>query len=1415
MCLGGRAFLCYFENYIKVIHPFEFMNKAVALVKKCLENQEPVLDLGNCGLSDYEFAMDEELGILLAQCTHVTSFILSNELRAWNLDEDIPLVYHPDVKRTEQFWESPGPKFSNRFEYRMPERFFKPPLFRPVIRESDSEPRNKNKLRKIPAVIGTMVNLEVFMYGGEERDPWITESFEPLKGLHKLKVLNLSYNRIEEFGILHWFPLLEELDVSNNKIQRIFGFHHHNCLKFLDLSGNQLKSDYGIDKCPQLIWLSLANNLISSVFYLDRNSLLQFLDISDNTITAFRTLRDNTTLKRLNISNNRIEELDYFDKLINIRSLYARGIEIKKIDPLNRCEELTLLDVSNNFLFRLPPDLAGWRKLEFLDISNNNFRHLECLKNCEELSVLNASGNFISAILNDQLPDSLEKLIINNNNERLSKLEGLSHLPNLKELYAAENILSDIDFATQSALQVVVLYKNNIKDLEAFRHCSALAYLDVGKNQLLNLDPLTNHQNLSVLYADYNHLSGALSLNHFSKLHHADLSANKIESVEDIEGLHHLKRIFLYDNLIEVIGCLKDLPELRIIDVRRNKIKDLDEIQLLPKLFYLDASENKVKSLPNLKLFPGLRQLYLSANSIRSLKGLYHHPSLEELYLDENWIKVIYDIESLIHFKYFDLCRNPIRKVYGMAQMLRKYEWIFLSFNQNDALEIKSIDTKLLLKAPYFNVPREIRNDGYKSIRNWFIARDNGGYLNMEARCILFGNGETGKTALSHYLRTGEFYEINDRTHGILIEKWETDFSDFPFELQDNILQSLGNSHSRKKLLKFRSTALINIWDFGGQEFYHATHRLFMSKDVLYLVLWQPETDFQNEQTGDFPKEYWIDNIQHYSPGAEMLMVQNMANEESYEKKDKMYKISLHDKWDEERVTQYHLDMKKLKEGILRKVTTSPQFSMYIPLPYQRIKDKLEEFEEPFISYSEYEELCEQNDEDGDEIMKDVSQQDSLMRYLDNIGSVVCFRCRDRLKDEILKDYVFLDPRWLTTVIYEILKKGCHEFGIDHVTKIVKKYNLEADLWVKIMKNFGLIFEVKTKKGIRYVVPQYLPRECGNEQALEMGLKGKDMPHSFTMRYPKFMPNSNFLRLISYYGSENVDHVYWKNGVLFFHNNQTVFARCVNTIEERKISVSVQNNDSDTVADILNCIYDIDPNEQLEISVDEEKYMLFPVLKKKIEEGRQEVDTLCGQTLLTDDFRFLFKKEKIVKAEIPPKKTVRIFVSYASQDLLLQELLIEGVKTHLYDRPGFEFTHWTEGVVDDLAESWNIEMMRKIKKADLTILLVSAKYKYFGTNGTQRMREFFQKLKEDGFLMLPVSLRSHDHRMGKSLWGVPFFQAKYGDYGFEMPVYRNKFMPFDVLAEDKNTTDQQLNNYYKNLADEIYKAVAAKFLIES
>ena len=35
----------------------------------------------------------------------------------------------------------------------------------------------------------------------------------------------------------------------------------------------------------------------------------------------------------------------------------------------------------------------------------------------------------------------------------------------------------------------------------------------------------------------------------------------------------------------------------------------------------------------------------------------------------------------------------------------------------------------------------------------------------------------------------------------------------------------------------------INIWDFGGQEIYYTTHRLFLRTKALFLLVWDKETE--------------------------------------------------------------------------------------------------------------------------------------------------------------------------------------------------------------------------------------------------------------------------------------------------------------------------------------------------------------------------------------------------------------------------------------------------------------------------------------------------------------------------------------------------------------------------------------------
>ena len=77
---------------------------------------------------------------------------------------------------------------------------------------------------------------------------------------------------------------------------------------------------------------------------------------------------------------------------------------------------------------------------------------------------------------------------------------------------------------------------------------------------------------------------------------------------------------------------------------------------------------------------------------------------------------------------------------------------------------------------------------------------------------------------------------------------------------------------------------------------------------------------------------------------------------------------------------------------------------------------------------------------------------------------------------------------------------------------------------------------------------------------------------------------------------------------------------------------------------------------------------------------------------------------------------------------------------------------------------------------------------------------------------MPVLIRDYNFSAFETLSALNFFKTYFSEYGFNKPIERNKLLPLDVLAENDNTTDRQLNNYYRKLADFIETAVKSHFI---
>ena len=70
---------------------------------------------------------------------------------------------------------------------------------------------------------------------------------------------------------------------------------------------------------------------------------------------------------------------------------------------------------------------------------------------------------------------------------------------------------------------------------------------------------------------------------------------------------------------------------------------------------------------------------------------------------------------------------------------------------------------------------------------------------------------------------------------------------------------------------------VLSIWDFAGQEIYHAAQEAFFSERALYLVVWDMTKN--SEKDLDRYVQFWIDLIQSRAPGSTIIVVATHADE--------------------------------------------------------------------------------------------------------------------------------------------------------------------------------------------------------------------------------------------------------------------------------------------------------------------------------------------------------------------------------------------------------------------------------------------------------------------------------------------------------------------------------------------------------
>ena len=171
----------------------------------------------------------------------------------------------------------------------------------------------------------------------------------------------------------------------------------------------------------------------------------------------------------------------------------------------------------------------------------------------------------------------------------------LAGLTNLSSLVPAGNPTNNYaSLFNNTALTNLWLFDDSISDVSFVTNMPWLGYLNVERNNLANLQPLSALTNLTGLALSQNPIADYTSLATFTNLSSLRLENNSLTetNLNFLSNLTQLTFLSLNHNRIADLSSLNGLPRINDLYLRRNRISNIDPVDSLPRLLNLDVSLN-------------------------------------------------------------------------------------------------------------------------------------------------------------------------------------------------------------------------------------------------------------------------------------------------------------------------------------------------------------------------------------------------------------------------------------------------------------------------------------------------------------------------------------------------------------------------------------------------------------------------------------------------------------------------------------------------------------------------------------------------------------------------------------------------------------------------------------------------------
>jgi internalin A len=754
----------------------------------------------------------------------------------------------------------------------------------------------------------------------------------------------------------------------------------------------------------------------------------------------------------------------------------------------------------------------------------------------------------------------------------------------------------------------------------------------------------------------------------------------------------------------------------------------------------LDLSGIGLKSLPkSMGQLTGLQGLNLSRNQLTTLpEWLGYLTGLQFLNLSDNWLTSL--PKSLSHLRglrLLDLSNNRLTSLPESLGLLFGLEILYLSMNQLTSLrgslrQLTSLEQLYLHDNEALGLPPEVLGPSRRDVElrdksptpaaaildYYFRTRQEARPL-LEAKLILVGFGEVGKTCLVNRLVHDRFEKNAPETKGIQITQW-------PLRLPagENIR--------------------LHVWDFGGQEIMHATHQFFLTRRSLYLLVLNGRQG-QEEHDAD----YWLSLIQSFGGESPVIVVLNKIKAHPFD----VNRRGLRQKFPE--ITGFvatdcedGTGIAKLHQAIQQETDRLPGLRDAFPAAWFDIKERLAGMPENYLTFPEYQRLC------GELGESDPLAQESLAGHLHRLGLALNYK-----DDPRLRDMHVLNPRWLTEGVYQILRaetvaRRQGELRFTDLPGILDPFAYPRErhsFLLDLMRKFELCFSFPDEDG-HYLLPDLLDKQ----QPAKVEDFQPTSCLNFRYEYP-VLPEGLLPRFIVRTHVLSAGQPRWRTGVMLHFENcralvmadkqrKKVNIRIDGPPAGRRRLLAVIRSDFDTI----HSYFTFKPQEMVplpkypEVAVPYQELLAFEAngVKEFPKMATGAVLMLGVQDLLNGVDLKGARRGEPVRGRAEPE--ILVFVSYSHKDDELRQEL--GTHLKIFQRQGL-IKLWHDRLIT-AGQEWRGQLDQNLERAQVILLLVSADFIASDYCYDIEMKRALERHKAGQARVIPIFVRM----VGEAIW---------------------------------------------------------------